>query len=249
MKNFSVLKNLHRVQKNPAATSINELKNIERRINESGINTNGSYKQGVQNLIKLLQNPYTTTKNRSSSILRNNYPPRATRLNAPSNLSKRNKLEFYLRNVDPSRIKINVRNYFNENANQNARKFTAKYIINGKNAGNATIIALNQNGTVQFATGGTHPDFRGRGIATVLRALLTKAALRSGYNEIIHLGVNKEHRSKFRPGGNKNTPTSTWIVTKQLGFTNPDGNGASFFRKNNNQTKINNVLRRAGLTI
>lgn len=248
MSERSVHANLARAINNPTTTSINNLKNLQRRFKESGLNVNGSYVQKIENMIKILKNPYSTTKNRSLSVLRNNRPQKLPRLNLPSNLPKLNKLELYLRNTDPSTIKVNVSGEYDENLNQNTKKFKLTYLINDKNAGNATIKVLVKNGDVYFAGGRTNKDFRGRGVGTALRALLTKAALKAGYKKIMHTGVNMEHRSKFRPVGNKNIATSTWIVTKELGFT-PTPEGYSVFTKNHNQSKINNVLRRSGLTI
>jgi hypothetical protein len=244
-----VLANLWKAMQNPTTTSINTLRNIRRRIKVSGINTDGSFDNKLQNMIKLLENPYQTTKNRSLSVLQNNRVQRPPRVNVPMNLPKIDKLVLYLKNTDPSRIKVNFSNKFNGNYNQNTRTITTKYIINGKNAGSTTLVAPNRNGDVYFGGGQTNKEFRGRGIGTVLRALVTKAALKSGYKKVIHMGVNKEDRSKFRPGGNKNIATSTWIVTKQLGFTRVPNTTESVFSKNNNQGKINNVLRKAGLTI
>jgi hypothetical protein len=246
----NVLVNFWRAVSNPTTTTINTLKNIRQRLKESGRNTNGSFNKKLQNTIKLLENPYQTTKNRSLSVLQNNRAQRPSRVNVPANLNKINKLTLYLKNVDPSRIKVNYSDQFNENLNQNTRIIKTKYIINGQNAGSAMFVVLRRNGDVYFSEGHTNKDFRGRGVGTALRALMTKAALKSGYKKVIHGGVNKENRSKFRPGGNKNIATSTWIVTKRLGFTpTPGMNSQSVFTKNDNQSKINNVLRKSGLTI
>lgn len=243
----TVFADMRRALENPTTTNINTLKNILRRLEESGRNVNGSFSKKMKNMIKLKENPYTTTTNRSLSVLRNNRPQQPQRLNLPRNMPKPNKLELYLKNAGPSKLRVVVARGYNANLNQNTKSFTAKYVVNGKNAGNATITVLAGNGDVYFAGGQTNKDFRGRGIGSALRAVLTKAALKAGYNKVVHSGVNKEHRSKFRPGGDKNTATSTWIVTKQLGFT-PSDEG-SVFRKNNDQSKINNVLRKAGLRV
>ena len=197
---------------------------------------------------------YTTSKNKPS-VLKNKPGVKRPPLRGRANLSKVEKLKHYLTNVKPNKIKLNVSNNFNNNLNQNVKVFKLRYLINGKNAGNAVAVVPVRNGPVHFGEGATHKDFRGRGVGTLLRALLTKAVLKSGYNKIQHQGKNREKRSTTRPSGNRGVATSTWILRTRLGFKKiPDElvghtNYNSEFTKNNNQSKINTILRNAGLNI
>jgi hypothetical protein len=192
---------------------------------------------------------YTTSKNKPS-VLKNK--PGVKRPPVPANLSKVEKLKHYLTNVKPNKIKLNVSNKFNENSNQYMKIFRLTYLINGKNAGNAVAVVPARNGPVHFGVGETNKDFRGRGVGTILRALLTKAVLKSGYNRIRHTGVNREKRSTTRPNGNRDIATSTWILRTRLGFRelySGSSHHYSEFTKTNNQSKINSILRNAGLNL
>jgi hypothetical protein len=195
--------------------------------------------------------PRYTTSTNNKSVLKNT--ARVQRLSVPANFSKVEKLKHYLRNINPNKIKLNV-----SNNSHNAKKFKLTYLINGRNAGHAVAIVPMKIGLgpVYFGNGATPPEFRGRGVGTILRALLTKALLKSGYNRIQHHGENKENRSTTRPHGNRGVATSTWILRRRLGFKKvPDVLGRtsfyniSEFTKNNNQSKINSILRNAGLNL
>jgi hypothetical protein len=197
--------------------------------------------------------PQYTTSTKNKSVLKNT--PRVQRRSIPANLSKPEKLKHYLTNVNPNKIKLNVSNKFNNNLNQNVKIFSLRYIINGRNAGNAVAVVPMRNGPVHFGEGATHTGFRGRGVGTLLRAILTKAVLKAGYNRIQHQGKNREKRSSTRPSGNSGVATSTWILRTRLGFQKvPDEllghtNYNSEFTKNNNRSKINSILRNAGLNL
>jgi len=195
--------------------------------------------------------PQYTTSTKNKSVLKNT-TARVQRRSVPENISKPEKLKHYLTNVNPNKIKLNISNKFNNNLNQNVKVFKLRYIINGRNAGNAVAVVPLRNGPVHFGEGATHKDFRGRGVGTLLRAILTKAVLKAGYNRIQHQGENREKRSITRPGGNKGVATSTWILRTRLGFKKvPDENANynSEFTKNNNQGKINSILRNAGMNL
>ena len=223
---------------------------MERGANKTGL-------ANVQPIKSSLPPPppqYTTSKNKPS-VLKNKPGVKRPPLRGRANLSKVEKLKHYLTNVKPNKIKLNVSNNFNNILNQNVKVFRLTYLINGKNAGNAAAVVPVRNGPVHFGNGGTPPEFRGRGAGTLLRALLTKAVLKSGYNKIQHQGKNKEKRSSTRPSGNRGVATSTWILRTRLGFKKiPDElvghtNYNSEFTKNNNQSKINSILRNAGLNL
>ena len=223
---------------------------LERGANKTGL----ANVQPINNYRPPPPPQYTTSKNKPS-VLKNK--PGVKRPPVPANLSKLERLKHYLTNVKPNKIKLNVSNNFNNILNQNVKVFRLTYLINGKNAGNAAAVVPVRNGPVHFGNGGTPPEFRGRGAGTLLRALLTKAVLKSGYNRILHQGKNKEKRSTTRPHGNRGIATSTWILRTRLGFKKvPDdlylyGNTYfnSAFTKNNNQSKINSILRNAGLNL
>jgi GNAT superfamily N-acetyltransferase len=225
---------------------------LERGANKTGL----ANVQPINNYRPPPPPQYTTSKNKPS-VLKNKPGVKRPPLRGRANLSKVEKLKHYLTNVKPNKIKLNVSNNFNNILNQNVKVFKLRYLINGKNAGNAVAVVPVRNGPVHFGEGATHKDFRGRGVGTLLRALLTKAVLKSGYNRILHQGKNKEKRSTTRPNGNRGIATSTWILRRRLGFKKvPDdlylyGNTYfnSAFTKNNNQSKINSILRNAGLNL
>jgi hypothetical protein len=206
----------------------------------------GANKTGFSNIKRTNTSHYTTSTNKLS-VLKNK--PGVKRPPVPENLSKVEQVEHYLRNINPNKIKLNVSN----TSSKSAKKIKLTYLINGRNAGNATAIVPMKIGLgrhVEFGEGATHKDFRGRGVGTLLRALLTKAVLKSGYNRIQHQGVNMENRAKTRPSGNRGIPTSAWILRTRLGFKKIFDNHRyhiSEFTKNNNQSKINSILRNAGL--
>jgi hypothetical protein len=168
---------------------------------------------------------------------RNVEPPK--RNNAPRERTRINNIKNYLVSFDPNSIKIK-----NEPglSGRNKRILTVMMYVNGQKAGNAGIEIGPSN--ANFNWGETSNRFRGQNIGKILRALLTKAAIRIGkYNKLTHKGVNMGARSKSRPGGNKR-PTSTWILQEQLGFRpNPiSPMTMSEFRRGNNMSRINKIL-------
>jgi hypothetical protein len=99
--------------------------------------------------------------------------------------------------------------------------------------------------------GGTYKNYRGKSIGTLIRALLTKAALNSNVNEVHHEGVNIENLAAkslaLRQGISINnakklaTPISTRIVRK-LGYE-PTSNHTSRMTVNMNRAKLNNAIK------
>lgn len=99
--------------------------------------------------------------------------------------------------------------------------------------------------------GGIYPNYRGKSIGTLIRALLTKAALNSRVNEIQHNGENMEYIAAkslaLSQGISLNNakqlaiPLSTRIVRK-LGYE-PTGRYSSRITTNMNRAKINNAIK------
>ena len=131
------------------------------------------------------------------------------------------------------------------------------FLWNGnKRAGNLgmefALYGPNRDKILAIFEGGTQPNYRGKSLGTLLRALLTKAALNSGVNEIHHNGININSISArsiaARQGIPLNnakkvaTPLSTRIVRK-LGYEPTTGN-ASRMSKNMNRTKLNNAIKK-----
>jgi GNAT superfamily N-acetyltransferase len=110
--------------------------------------------------------------------------------------------------------------------------------------------------------GYTNKNYRGKGIGTWYRALITKALLNSGVNKITHGGANmenlvakelakKEGISLLNAQKRINLiPLSTRIVRK-LGYTplknkNGRNTASSVMKITNNMTNLNNILKRLG---
>ena len=115
------------------------------------------------------------------------------------------------------------------------------------------VMRNNNNRIAAEYEGATHPNYRGRGLGTLIRAVLTKALLESGVNYIQHpFGMNinnivaksiatKKGISINEARKTKNfIPLSTQIVRK-LGYK-PDGTGNKA-TPNMNFTKINKIIR------
>jgi len=104
--------------------------------------------------------------------------------------------------------------------------------------------------------GGTYPNHRGKRIGTLLRALITKAALNSGVNDIHHMGINVENLAAKKLAANEGIslnnakarnpiPLSTKIVRK-LGYAPRNeayGNHQSHMTPYMNRTKLNNAIK------
>lgn len=105
--------------------------------------------------------------------------------------------------------------------------------------------------------GGTYPAHRQKGIGTLIRALVTKAALNSGVNNIHHLGLNVENLSAKKLAANEGislnnakarnpVPLSTKIVRK-LGYAPRNeefGNHQSYMTPSMSRVKLNNAIKR-----
>jgi GNAT superfamily N-acetyltransferase len=103
--------------------------------------------------------------------------------------------------------------------------------------------------------GYTNKNYRGKGIGTWYRALITKALLNSGVNKITHGGANmenlvakelakKEGISLLNAQKRINLiPLSTRIVRK-LGYTPVRNTVSSVMKSTNNRKKLNNILKR-----
>jgi GNAT superfamily N-acetyltransferase len=111
----------------------------------------------------------------------------------------------------------------------------------------------------EFA-GNINKNYRGKGIGTWYRALLTKALFNSGVDRINHVGANMENLVAKELAKKEGIsllnaqklinliPLSTRIVRK-LGYTplknkNGRNTGSSVMKSTNNKKKLNNVLRR-----
>ena len=105
--------------------------------------------------------------------------------------------------------------------------------------------------------GGTYPPHRQKGIGTLIRALVTKAALNSGVNNIHHMGLNVENLSAKKLAANEGislnnakarnpVPLSTKIVRK-LGYAPRNeefGNYQSYMTPYMSRVKLNNAIKR-----
>ena len=104
--------------------------------------------------------------------------------------------------------------------------------------------------------GGTYPNHRRKGVGTLLRALITKAALNSGVNNIHHTGLNVNNLAAKKLATNegislnnakaRNTmPLSTKIVRK-LGYAprnEANGGHQSYMTPYMNRSKLNNSIK------
>jgi GNAT superfamily N-acetyltransferase len=113
----------------------------------------------------------------------------------------------------------------------------------------------NNNIIVASFSGTTNKNYRGKGIGTWYRALITKALLNSGVHLISHNGANMEHlaaKELAKKEGislanaikrNNLIPISTRIVRK-LGYTPVRNTVSSVMKSTNNRKKLNNILKR-----
>jgi hypothetical protein len=103
-------------------------------------------------------------------------------------------------------------------------------------------------------SGTTNKNYRGKGIGTWYRALITKALFNSGVHSISHVGLNMENLAAKELAEKKGIslsnalkrnnliPLSTRIVRK-LGYT-PVSTSSSVMKSTNNRKKLNNILKR-----
>ena len=89
--------------------------------------------------------------------------------------------------------------------------------------------------SANLSSGNTHPNNRGKGIATMLRTFATAILRNAGFVKIRHQGAFFSNTNKNKTGG---LPITTHIVRKHLGFhpvrgSNANGNYRSVWRPNN----------------
>lgn len=118
--------------------------------------------------------------------------------------------------------------------------FMVGYVGNGK--GSYIIIGHEPNNrTARLAKGYSDPAHRGLRIGTALRAYALWILYMSGYQKVIHAGVNKENLTNQ----SKNYPITTHIVRKHLGFERHNETG---FPKEPNTPKSSHIFYRSTWT-
>ena len=164
---------------------------------------------------------------------------------------------------DPTRTKL-PRNFGMGIASKNRNSISTSLWKGDKLVGhmNIDIAPSGINHVVAAFEGYTNKNYRGKGIGTWYRALITKALLNSGVHRIAHNGSNIEHlaaKELAKKEGisllnalkrNNLLPLSTRIVRK-LGYTplknkNGRNTASSVMKSTNNRKKLNNVIRRLG---
>ena len=164
---------------------------------------------------------------------------------------------------DPTRTKL-PRNFGLGIASKNRNSISTSLWKGNKVVGHMNIdIAPSGLNHVNAAFEGyTNPNYRGKGIGTWYRALITKALLNSGVHRITHDGSNIEQLAAKKLAQkegisllntlkrNNLIPLSTRIVRK-LGYTpvknkNGRNTASSVMKITNNITKLNNILRSLG---
>jgi len=114
--------------------------------------------------------------------------------------------------------------------------------------------SYNNNIIVASFSGTTNKNYRGKGIGTWYRALITKALLNSGVHLISHNGLNVDHLAAKELAKKEGIslanalkrnliPISTRIVRK-LGYTPVRNTSSSVMKITNNRKKLNNILKR-----
>jgi hypothetical protein len=93
--------------------------------------------------------------------------------------------------------------------------------------------------TANLARGETHPNNRGKGIATAVRTFATALLHNAGYREIKHHGVNFENRNNTSRQKTGNVPITTHIVRKYLGFKPQKYFKSTWSVTNSNLSKLN----------
>jgi hypothetical protein len=93
--------------------------------------------------------------------------------------------------------------------------------------------------TANLARGETHPNNRGKGIATAVRTFATALLHNAGYREIKHHGVNFENRNNTSRQKTGNVPITTYIVRKYLGFKPQKHFKSIWSVTNSNLSKLN----------
>jgi hypothetical protein len=146
-------------------------------------------------------------------------------------------------------------------ASRNANSISTSLWKEGKVVGHMNIDISpsynnnNNNIIVASFSGTTNKNYRGKGIGTWYRALITKALLNSGVHLISHNGLNVEHlaaKELSKKEGislsnalkrNNLIPISTRIVRK-LGYTPVRNTVSSVMKNTNSRNKLNNILKR-----
>jgi GNAT superfamily N-acetyltransferase len=144
-------------------------------------------------------------------------------------------------------------------ASRNANSISTALWKEGKVVGHMNIDILpsynnNNNIIVASFSGTTNKNYRGKGIGTWYRALITKALLNSGVHLISHTGLNVEHLAakelakklgiSLSNALKRNLiPLSTRIVRK-LGYTPVRNTVKSVMKSTNSRNKLNNILKR-----
>ena len=161
---------------------------------------------------------------------------------------------------DPTRTKL-PRNFQMGVASRNANSISTALWKGGKVVGHMNIDISpsynnnNNNIIVASFSGTTNKNYRGKGIGTWYRALITKALLNSGVHLISHTGLNMEHLAAKElakkegislANALKRTnliPLSTRIVRK-LGYTPVRNTSSSVMKNTNSMKNLNKVLKR-----
>jgi len=119
-------------------------------------------------------------------------------------------------------------------------EFILGYVGNGK--GSYIIVGHNSKTRVaRLAKGYSHPNHRGLRIGTALRAYALWILYMTGYQKVVHAGINKEYQTNE----SKNFPISTHIVRKHLGFEKHNEPGHP---KEPNTPKANHLFYRSAWT-
>ncbi len=160
---------------------------------------------------------------------------------------------------DPVRTKL-PRNFQMGVASRNKNSISTSLWKEGKVVGHMNIDISpsynNNNNYIVVAafSGTTNKNYRGKGIGTWYRALITKALFNSGVHSISHVGLNMENLAAKELAEKKGIslsnalkrnnliPLSTRIVRK-LGYT-PVSTSSSVMKSTNNRKKLNNILKR-----
>ena len=153
-------------------------------------------------------------------------------------VNSRNTAVNWVNTYDPMRVRV-------ERPNKNNTKVHLYIVNNGKNVAHLEVnLPNNRTNSVEYS-GGTHPNYRGRGYGAVIRALATKMAQIANYKKVSHFGQNINNKSKKRGGPNAGLASSTYIVRKVLGYrqNGPYKHWSLFEFNKNSMNKVNGLLR------
>lgn len=153
-------------------------------------------------------------------------------------VNSRNTAVNWVNMYDPMRVRVN-------RPNKNNTKVHLYIVNNGKNVAHLEVnLPNNRTKPVEYS-GGTHPNYTGRGYGAVIRALATKMAQLANYKKVSHFGQNVNNKSKKRGGPHANLATSTYIVRNVLGYrpNGPYKHWSVFEFNKNSMNKVNGLLR------